>query len=120
MYCYVKNVLNMTLICLCMSAYIYVRIYTYTYVLYAYMYMHIHMYCIRRNTYIFTNIPINTYHIYSNSVNLLNLNNNLLMFFCLWGYEDNCFVVYSTQRPTKSVTTSKSFKVKFFPDMAKN
>ena len=40
------------------------------------------------------------------NVNLLNLNNNLLMFFCVCGYKNDCFTVNSNQRPNNSVTTS--------------
>ena len=46
------------------------------------------------------------------NVNLLNLINNLLMFFCVCGYKNNRFIVNSNN----SVTT-ESFEVNFFPDL---
>ena len=50
------------------------------------------------------------------SVNLFNLNNNLLMFFYVCGSKNNRFIVNGNQRPNNSVTT-ESFEVNFFPNM---
>ena len=84
-------------ICICIFMYTHIYVYMYVYV-YTYMYIHI------LTKYILTN------------VNLLNLNNNLLiLFFCVI---IKVTVLLSTIDQITGVTTSESFEVNFFPDLA--
>ena len=92
------------------SIYIYIYIYIYICIyICTYMYIHIYMY-IYMDMYIYMYVYVYIFTIYILiSVNLLNLNNKLLVLFCVCGYKNNRFIVNSNHRPNSSVN--------FWPDM---